>query len=149
MNAVRSASARATTGVDGQDPLARSLARLLAQPERFGGALRAHLFGLAPALRPMFGQDAAAHGLRLLQAFQALIDSRGDAPRFGALCVELAERHRGYDLRELHFDLIGTALLGCLRELLDEDYDEAAEAAWAGLYGEIAETLIGTGIFPP
>lgn len=136
----------ATAETTSEDPLASSLARLLAQPDCFGRALRAHLFSLAPELRPMFGEDVATHGLRLLHAFHALMGCRSDAPRFDALCAELAARHRGYGLNEAHFDLIGTALLSCLRELLDEDFDEATQNAWAGLYGEIAETLIATGL---
>ncbi len=132
-----------------QDPLTASLAWLLAQPDRFGGALRAHLFALAPELRPMFSLDVAAHGLRLLQAFQRLMECQGDAVGFAALCDELATRHRGYGLSEAHFDLIGTALLGCLCEVSGEGFDEAMENAWAGLYGEIAEALIATGLCRP
>jgi len=149
MNVVCLGSTGAAVGSDAHETLTRSLAQLLVQPERFGDTLRAHLFALAPALRPLFGSDVAAHGLRLLETFDALICHRNDAPRVAALCTELAERHRGYDLREAHFDLVGAALLACLRELLDDGYDEAAENAWAGLYGEIAETLIATRAFPP
>lgn len=127
-------------------PLAASMDRLVTQAEGFGECLQRRLIAQSPELPALFRQATATHGLQVLQSMQALDAARQQPDRLRELCAELMDRYRAHALCEAHFDALGAALLGCLRELLAETFDEATEEAWASLYGEIAETMIALGL---
>ena len=102
------------------------------------------LFRLDPSLRPMFPAELFEQGRKLTLMLAAVVRGLGDpglAEQYGLL----GARHAAYGVREDHYDLVGAALLKTLHAHLGPDYDEAVEAAWATLYGEIAETMIAAG----
>lgn len=113
-------------------------------PEAFTADFYAELFRLDPTLRPLFPVDMDEQGRKLAAMLGAVVKGLGD-PALTAQYRVLGQRHARYGVREEHYDLVGTALLKTLHVALGPRYDDAVEAAWATLYGEIAETMIAAG----
>jgi hypothetical protein len=102
--------------------------------------------GLAlPPIAPPLAGKLLAHVDRLAEA---------PAPRSSRTLVRLLARMcrmRAYAESEDAFDAFdafGTALLIALRETLGVRFDEATEAAWGSLYGELVETMCAGRIAP-
>ena len=121
-----------------------TFAAVAADAPAFTAAFYAQLFELDPSLRALFPPVLDEQGRKLAAMLAAVVRGLGD-PDLPAQYRRLGERHAAYGVREEHYDLVGTALLQTLHATLGERYDEQVEAAWATLYGEIAETMIAAG----
>ncbi|MGE3298608.1 MAG: globin domain-containing protein [Porticoccaceae bacterium] len=122
--------------------LRRTHTHILPGAAAFGAGFYRHLFAQDPALRKFFPDDIDVQAQKLMDMIQALLARLDQPETLAALCVDLGLRHRAYGTDETHYDLVGIALLRALRDTLGADYTEAVEAAWAGVYGEMAEAMI-------
>lgn len=124
------------------DRLGDTLARLAPRSGELGFQLLDRLARLAPDTRWWLQDTAEARGRLLLRALQHLHALRAHRDDFTRACAELARIQHRFGVEEFHYDALGAALLGALRELLGEDYDEDTETAWAEFYADIAETTL-------
>jgi hemoglobin-like flavoprotein len=119
-----------------------SFARLAADGARFAESFYDELFALAPATRPMFTGPMDVQRRKFVDMLGSIVDALDAPERARAMFAELGRRHAGYGVEEGDYDAVGAALLRTLRESLGPDFDEALEAAWAGVYGELSEAMI-------
>ena len=99
------------------------------------------LFDLDPSLEGLFGGDMAQQG-RKLTAMLGMVVSRLDRlDQIVPAVRELGRRHAGYGVREEHYDTVGVALLGTLRDGLGDALDCEGEEAWAVAYGTLARVM--------
>jgi hemoglobin-like flavoprotein len=99
------------------------------------------LFKLVPDLRPLFKGDIREQGGKLMQMIAYAV---GGLDRVDALIPalrELGARHVGYGVEDSHYETVGAALLWTLDKALDEDFTPETKAAWAAVYGVLAETM--------
>ena len=48
----------------------------------------------------------------------------------------------GYGVKEQHYTTVGSALIGMLRDALDDVFDKAAQAAWVALFGFVRDSML-------
>ena len=117
-----------------------------------GGSERFYrrLFGMHPALRPLFGGDIRLQARKLLDAMETLVGLLNDETAFRAYCGQLGESHARYGVREADYDQVGAAWITLLAERLGPDFDQDLEGLWLDAYGRMAESMLaGSGPTSP
>jgi hemoglobin-like flavoprotein len=101
---------------------------------RFSRNFYAHLFEIAPALRPLFPDDLSAQVRKLMDMLAALV-GKLDRPHELVLTLEaLGAQHRDYGIAAADFAPVGRALFETLAAELGPAFDDATRSAWIALY---------------
>jgi len=119
-----------------------SFALVLPLTARAAADFYARLFALAPETRALFGGDMDEQGRKLFQTLAMVVDSLHRIERILPVAHALAVRHVGYGVRDEHYAVVGTALLGTLRDALGARFDPDTEAAWAAAYAMLADQMM-------
>lgn len=102
----------------------------------------ARLFELAPEVRPLFPNDLAAQGAKLMAALGMIVRELdrldGILPEIEALAV----RHVGDGAREGHYAAVGEALIWTLEQGLGDAFTDDAREAWAVAYATLSGAMI-------
>lgn len=101
----------------------------------------ANLFAADPSLAKLFKGDMAVQGHRLMQMLALAVSQLDEPATLMPTLALLGQRHAGYGVRDAHYDTVGTALLGTLRQGLGVADTPDAEEAWTEVYGVIAATM--------
>lgn len=115
--------------------LREQYARIAVDPSGFAAGFYARLFTLAPLTRALFRQHMDAQGDRFMKMLGRLIDESDQPAVLAATIDHLAELHRPHGLVVEDAAPVLGALCGELEARLGDDFDAAARAAWATLYG--------------
>jgi hemoglobin-like flavoprotein len=99
------------------------------------------LFNLDPSLKPLFKGDMKEQGRKLMKMINTAVSSleRLDAVLPGV--QQLGIRHIAYGVKDEHYDTVGAALLWTLEAGLGEAFTADTKAAWATVYGALADTM--------
>lgn len=99
------------------------------------------LFNLDPSLKPLFKGDMKEQGRKLMKMINTAVNSldRLDAVLPGV--QQLGIRHIAYGVKDEHYDTVGAALLWTLEAGLGEAFTTDTKAAWATVYGALADTM--------
>lgn len=139
-------AATATTPTRDEIPphalLRRSFALATREPERFAPRFYERLFTLAPAVRALFPDDLRHQQQKLTQALVVLVRGLDQPQVLEPVLRQLGARHAGYGAQAGHYAVVGEALIDTLDELGGEPMDASTRAAWAGLYGWVAATML-------
>jgi len=100
------------------------------------------LFSLDPSLRPMFGADIEEQGRKLMEILSVAVSMLEQPAALEAELEKLGARHVGYGVKEHHYATVGSALIGMLRDTLDDGFDKAAQAAWVALFGFVRDSML-------
>lgn len=119
-----------------------SFAELLPIPDRVGARFYFRLFQLAPETRPMFRNDMAAQGRKLVDTLATVVDALDRIETVLPAVRALAIQHVGYGVEEEHYALVGLALIETLREMLGDGFDLELEQAWRDAYRLVADAMI-------
>ncbi len=101
----------------------------------------ARLFELDPSLRALFRGDMADQGRKLMTMIGMAVGGLERLDQLVPAVRQLGLRHAGYQVREAHYETVGEALLWTLERGLGADFTPATKAAWAKVYGVLAETM--------
>jgi hemoglobin-like flavoprotein len=101
------------------------------------------LFALQPSLRQLFSADIDAQAERLVQMIAIAVDKLDDLEALVPVLQQLGRRHDGYGVTELHYVVVGTALMRTLNEGLGAAFTPAHQQAWTAVYGLMANTMMG------
>jgi hemoglobin-like flavoprotein len=99
------------------------------------------LFAIAPETKPMFRGDMDVQATKLLDMLALAIGSFRDMSSLIPLLESLAVRHIGYGVRDADYDKVGEALFWTLEQILGPAFTPIVRAAWATLYGTIADVM--------
>jgi hemoglobin-like flavoprotein len=99
------------------------------------------LFGLDPGLRRLFPPDLTEQKGKLLRMLGTAVAGLSNLGALVPAVQDLGRRHAGYGVLPAHYATVGSALLWTLRTGLGADFDAAHEAAWAKVYGVLADTM--------
>lgn len=105
----------------------------------------ANLFAADPALRPLFRSDLTAQGDKLIQMLDAAVNGLEDPDTLVPVLQALARRHSGYGVLPEHYATVGAALLLTLEQGLGPAFTPPVRAAWADVYGRVADVMIAAG----
>ena len=119
-----------------------SFAHLHRRKAETGALFYGRLFEIAPEVRPLFKGDIRAQGVKLMETLTVAVATLRDREGLAILLRKLGREHRGYGIKESHYDSVGAALIWTLRASLGPAFTPPVERAWTSLYGEIAGVMI-------
>ena len=102
----------------------------------------ANLFEADPSLKALFKGDMTEQGKRLMQMIGAAVGKLTDLDALVPVLQSLGERHVGYGVQASHYATVGGALLKTLEQGLGAAFTPAVKAAWAEVYGVMADVMI-------
>lgn len=99
------------------------------------------LFTLDPALKPLFKNDMAEQGRKLMAALSTIVVGLNDLPRIVPVAQSLGRRHVGYGVKDGHYDTVGSALLWTLEQGLNKEFTPEVREAWMAAYTTLASVM--------
>ena len=119
----------------------QTFARFAAHPARAGALFYDRLFALEPSLRTMFPKNLQTLGQKFVNTLGAMIGALDDAG-LGAVHLDaLGRRHAMYGVQPQHYEAMREALLWSLAQLLGDEFDDDAAAAWCAAYKTAARAM--------
>lgn len=120
-----------------------SWARVKPLGERAAAMVFNRLFEVAPHLRGLFRSDARAQRAKLMAMLTMLVKGLDRPEVLFESVADLGLRHRSYGVRAADYEPFGAAFLWTLDRVLGEALEPATRAAWAKLYGVMADAMVG------
>lgn len=99
------------------------------------------LFSLAPATRDLFPVNMEVQRSRLLRALVHVVQMVDRPDDLVPFLRQLGRDHRKFGVISAHFDALGKALIGSLREFSGAAWTPQVEKAWTDAYGLMARTM--------
>ena len=99
------------------------------------------LFTIAPEVRPMFKGDIGAQADKLMETLGVAVSALKNPAALSPILAQLAKRHKGYGVRDEHYDKVGEALLWTLEQGLGDAFTPEVKTAWTDLYGVVASSM--------
>lgn len=99
------------------------------------------LFVIAPDTRDLFPANMEVQRSRLLRALVhivQMVDKPGDLEPF---LRQLGRDHRKFGVVSEHFDAVGAALVGAIKQYAGDAFTPAVEQAWSGAFEIISTTM--------
>src|SRR5262245_44784228 len=118
-----------------------SFAEAAAEPGELARRFYARLFAIAPEVEPLFTTDPAEQELKLSLELLAIVERLDRVDDLVARTRELGMRHVGYGARPAHYEVVGTALLDALGDVLGPRFTPEVAAAWRYAYNLVAEAM--------
>lgn len=100
-----------------------------------------NLFSADPTLKPLFKGDMEAQGRKLMQMIGAAVGKLNDLDTLVPILQGLGRRHVDYGVQDAHYDTVGGALLLTLEQGLGDGFTPKVRAAWAEVYGVMAQVM--------
>lgn len=108
------------------------------------------LFQVDPALRPLFHQDIAIQGRKLMDMLTATVDNLDHFEGLAPVLRAMGQRHAGYGVRPEHYQEVKSALIWALSQALESDFYPEVKAAWSAVIEEISAIMkAGAAEIPP
>lgn len=117
-----------------------------AEADRFSTRFYDALFEIAPSTRDLFSDDLVVQRGKLVDELDFLVATAvasrtaHDLGPFLERARELGRRHVGYGVSGADYEPVGDALVAALRSVI-EDWDEAHQNAWNGLFRLISDVM--------
>jgi nitric oxide dioxygenase len=100
------------------------------------------LFESDPTLRPMFRQEIALQGRKLMDMLTWVIDNLDDLESLAPALRALGQRHVGYGVRPEHYATISRAFLWALGQSLEAQFYPDVKAAWGAVLEAIGSRMM-------
>ena len=101
-----------------------------------------NLFEADPRLKPLFKGNMPEQGKKLMQMIGAAVGKLNDLRTLVPILENLGKRHVAYGVKDEHYATVGGALLKTLEQGLGEAFTPEVKAAWASVYGVMADVMI-------
>jgi len=118
-----------------------SFAALAPRADAAAALFYARLFELDPGLRPLFGGDMREQGRKLMQTIGVAVAALDRIDSLTPTLEALGARHAGFGVLDRHYEVVGSALLRALEELLGERGGSEVRDAWAAVYKTVADAM--------
>jgi len=99
------------------------------------------LFELDSTLRPLFKNDIAAQGDKLVSMIGVAVGLLDQPERLIPAVQDLGRRHVHYGVEDSHYETVGVALMWTLKNGLGAAFTAEAAAAWSEVYKVLSETM--------
>ena len=99
------------------------------------------LFRMDPSTKPLFVGDLSLQGRKLTQTLSFIVDHLDDEAVLLKAARDLAIRHVDYGVTPEQYASVGAALIDTLTQLLGPEFTADDRAAWARVYGGLAEHM--------
>src|SRR6266481_4424435 len=99
------------------------------------------LFSLDPSLRGLFRNDLRDQGRTLTAMISVAVHGLARPEKILFAVQQLGRRHAAYGVQPRHYEIVATALLWMLEQVLGEAFTPEARAAWIAAYNMLATTM--------
>ena len=95
------------------------------------------LFELDPRLRPLFKNDMAHQGEKLIDMLDAAVNGLGKPQAIESSLKHLGQRHARYGASEGDYDTVAASLIWTLEQGLGDAFTPDVRQAWAQAYATL------------
>lgn len=99
------------------------------------------LFELDPSLRPLFKGDITEQGRKLMTMIGAAVKGLDNLGELTPVVKGLGKRHVNYNVKDEHYETVGSALLWTLDQGLGEKFTAEVKEAWTIVYTTLADLM--------
>ena len=99
------------------------------------------LFQIAPETRDLFPASMEVQRTRLLRALIHFVQMVDRPDELAVFLRQLGRDHRKFGVVGAHYDKVGEALVGALKEISGPHWDPAVEHAWLRAYGLLSQVM--------
>jgi nitric oxide dioxygenase len=108
------------------------------------------LFEVAPEVQPMFKQDIAVQGRKLMEMLTVLVTNLDQFEELEPALRALGQRHAGYGVKPQHYATVASALIWSLGLALEGAFTRDLKAAWIEVIEAVATVMKnGAAALPP
>ena len=100
------------------------------------------LFGIAPAVRPLFSNSIEEQGDKLMKTLAVAVSGLKKLDTIVPVVQDLGRRHNAYGAQPEHYDTVAEALLWTLEQKLGADFTDELREAWTETYMTLAGVMI-------
>lgn len=127
--------------MDAEERIARvrkGWALALGDAPRVSTAFYAEMFRRDPTTKPLFVNDIALQGRKLMETLSYIVDTLDDPDMLLPAARDLAMRHVAYGVSAPQYAAVGGALIATLKSMLGPEFTAADEQAWSETYAALA-----------
>ncbi|WP_189799560.1 globin domain-containing protein [Tateyamaria sp. syn59] len=128
--------------MDKVDIIRSTWAQAAASPEETARVFYSTLFQIAPQNEPLFRNDLAAQGEKLMETLGFVVDHLDDEDTWIPAAKDLAIRHVAYGVKAEDYDSVGSALIQTFETLMGDTFSTQAKATWIEVYSELSKQMI-------
>ncbi len=99
------------------------------------------LFELDPELKPMFKNDMVEQGKKLMTMITFAVRGLTNLGSIVDAVKASGVRHKGYGVKDYHYDTVGEALLWTLGQGLGDAFTTEVKEAWTNVYVLLSTTM--------
>jgi hemoglobin-like flavoprotein len=99
------------------------------------------VFEVAPEVRPLFRQDIAVQGRKLMATLAVLVDSIEQFDELQPMLKALGQRHVGYGVGPAHYATVSSALVWAFGVALEDQFSSELKAAWRALIEAVSAVM--------
>jgi hemoglobin-like flavoprotein len=99
------------------------------------------LFEVAPEVQPMFKQDIAVQGRKLMEMLTALVTNLDQFEEMEPALKALGQRHAGYGVQPDHYPMVAAALIWAFGLALEGEFSPDLKAAWLAVIEAVAAVM--------
>lgn len=115
---------------------------ILLNSNEAGNIFYKKLFSIAPELRQLFKGDINSQSQKLVSLITFAVHKLNSFNDIVSDVRALGVRHKGYNVKPAHFEVVGEALLWTLNKSLGNKWNEETEQAWAATYNTLSKIMI-------
>lgn len=103
------------------------------------------LFEFDPEMKTLFPahnqEKMSQQGDKFMRMLSSAVASLQNFENIKPILIDLGKRHKDYNVKNTHYDVVGTALIASLAKGLQEDFTLEVELAWSSFYNTLAHTM--------
>lgn len=99
------------------------------------------LFDIDSSLREMFPEDMTEQRKKLMKTLKISVAGLRATDKILPALQSLGRRHIGYEVEDVHYEIVGQALIWTLEQGLDEAFTDEVREAWVATYTLLATVM--------
>lgn len=99
------------------------------------------LFEIDPSLREMFPEDMSEQRVKLMKTLKIAVAGLSATEKILPALQSLGRRHISYEVEEVHYEIVGQALIWTLAQGLGDAFTDEVKAAWLETYTLLATVM--------
>lgn len=115
---------------------------MMIDPRVVGDAFYSKLFSDYPQIRKMFPSDMEKQYVKLMDMLTFIVSRLDRLDDISEEIIAMAKRHNGYNVKAIHYELVGASLLWTLKTALKDEWTQEVETAWASCYNTLASVMM-------
>lgn len=100
------------------------------------------LFEIDPSLREMFPEDMAEQRVKLMKTLKIAVAGLRATDKILPALQSLGRRHIGYEVEDVHYEIVGQALIWTLGQGLGEAFTDEVKTAWLETYTLLSTVML-------